>query len=96
MPQWQGKRTVTVVTACKACDGSPTFALNEVEVKQQEYENGVHYDLVEERLKDARYERPWLHSDEFESPRFFHVAVKLFLGIPVVGQPIASSGPEEP
>lgn len=97
MPQqWQGKRTIIVVSACMAADGTPDFALNEVEVTYEEYENGVHYDLVEDRLKDARYEEPWVHYDEIEAPRFLHVAVKLYLGIPVVGNSIAPSYPEEP
>ena len=56
--------------------------------------NGVSY--KEDRLKDARYDEPYIHYDEFDAPRFLHVAVKLFLGIPVVGQSINSSCPEEP
>src|ERR1700735_3974936 len=96
MAQWQGKRSLTVVSACMACDGTLTLALNEVEVTHEEYENGLHYDLVEDRLKDARYDEPYIHFDEFEAPRFLHVAVKLFLGIPVVGNCIGSSSPEEP
>jgi hypothetical protein len=42
MPEWQGKQPVAIVSACMACDGTPTFALNEVEVTHEEYENGVH------------------------------------------------------
>ena len=96
MAEWQGKRAVTVVSACHAYDGTPTFALNEVEVTYEEYKNGLHYDLVEDRLKDARYEPPYVHYNEFAAPRFLHVAVKLILGIPVVGSSIAPSCPEEP
>ncbi len=96
MSEWQGKRAVTVVSACHAYDGTATFALNEVEVTHEEYENGLHYELVEDRLRDARYAEPFSHYDEFAAPRFLHVAVKLFLGIPVVGNSIASSCQEEP
>ncbi|OAI47276.1 hypothetical protein AYO44_09855 [Planctomycetaceae bacterium SCGC AG-212-F19] len=75
MPEWQGNRLITVVSACMAADGTPTFALNEVEVRFDEYEKGVHYDLVEELLQVARYEEPYVHFDENEAPHFLIAAV---------------------
>lgn len=79
MIAWEGKRTVTVVSACRASDGRPTFALTEVEVTHEEYENGVHYDLVEDRLKDAGYEVPYLHFDETDAPSFLVAGVTAYL-----------------
>lgn len=95
MQQWQGKRKITVVTACMTRDGLPTFAVNEAEVRFEEYENGIHYYQVEADLMEAGYEEPFVHFDEFEAPRFLHVAVKLSLGIPVVGVPVNGTGPED-
>jgi len=40
----QGKRKITVVTACMNANGAPDFGFTEVEVTQEEAENGVHYD----------------------------------------------------
>jgi hypothetical protein len=81
MVPWQGKRKIAVVTACMASDGSPDFALTEVEVTHDEYENGVHYALAEDRLTDARYEEPYVHFDVVESPAFLHPAVREYLGV---------------
>ena len=82
MPYWEGKRALTVVSAWMARDGTPDFALNEVEVTHDEYENGVHYDFVEDRLKDAGYDEPYIHYDEFDTPAFLFPAVKQYLGAP--------------
>ena len=81
MPSWQGKCTIAVVTACVGADGVPTFAYTEVEVTHDEYENGVHYDLVEDRLADHRYEEPWVHFDTFDAPAFLHPAVRSYLNV---------------
>ena len=82
MPDWIGKRTVVVVTACMNADGTPDFALNEVEVSQEEYENGVHYLLADDRVADAGYDEPYVHFDEFEMPAFLHPAVRRHLNLP--------------
>jgi hypothetical protein len=74
--------TVTVVTACRNAAGSPDFALTVVRVTPAEFANGVHYDLVEERLAEAGYEKPWVHFDDHEAPRFLIPAVKQYLGLP--------------
>lgn len=95
MPPWQGTREITVVTACMTHEGLPAFAVNEAEVTFDEYENGIHYYHVEADLMEAGYDEPYVHFDEFEAPRFLHVAVKLSLGIPVVGHPINGTCPED-
>ncbi|OAI48218.1 hypothetical protein AYO44_07600 [Planctomycetaceae bacterium SCGC AG-212-F19] len=95
MTAWEGKRTITVVTACMTRDGLPTFVVNEAEVAFEEYENGIHYYIVEADLLEAGYDEPFVHFDEFEAPRFLHVAVKLSLGMPVVGNSIPHLSSEE-
>jgi hypothetical protein len=79
MPASTGQRTLTVVSACMTVAGSPTFALNQVEVTQEEYENGVQYSLAEVKLMDAGYEEPFVHFDETEAPAFLVPAVNKHL-----------------
>jgi hypothetical protein len=75
-----------------ARDGTPDFALNEVEVTHDEYENGVHYDLVEDRLKDADFDEPYLHYDQFDMPDFLLPAIKQYLGMTAdAAEPVALS-----
>ena len=81
MSPWHGKRTIAIVTACTSADGTADFAFTEVEVTHDEYENGVHYDLVEDGLTDTRYEAPFCHFDQFDAPEFLLPAVKQYLGI---------------
>lgn len=81
MPTWEGKQTVAVVSACMTRDGCPTFALNEVEVTQDEADNGIHYYLAEADLLEAGLEEPYVHFDDTESPAFLHPAVREFLGL---------------
>lgn len=92
MTKWEGKRSITVVTACTCSDGMPDFAITEVEVTHDEYENGVHYDLVEDRLTDDRYEEPWVHYDEFDAPAFLIPTVRDYLTVPTV---VEDQPPEE-
>jgi hypothetical protein len=82
MPNWEGKRTIAVVSACMNADGTPDFALNHVEVTLDEAENGIHYYLVEAELFEAGYEEPFVHFDADESPAFLHAAVRQYLGLP--------------
>lgn len=96
MVAWRGKRKLVVVTACVAADGCPVFALNTVEVTQQDFENGAHYDLVAEQLAEKDYEKPYLHFDEFEAPDFLIPAVQRYLGLPVsAADPIPTITEEE-
>ncbi len=74
------KRQVLVVSACMRRDGYPDFALNQVEVDDEEYVNGVHYLLVEELLAAAGYEEPYVHFADSESPAFLSPAVRQHLG----------------
>jgi hypothetical protein len=76
MAQWEGKRNIAIVTACMTAAGTPTFVMNEVEVTQDEAENGIHYYLVESELLIAGYEEPFVHFDEDEAPAFLHPAVR--------------------
>ena len=75
------KRNVTVVSAGMNQNGSPDFVLNEVEVDEDEYANGIHYDLADELLADAGYEEPYIHWDDHEAPDFLIPAVRQHLGI---------------
>ena len=92
MPYWEGKRALTVVSAWMARDGTPDFALNEVEVTFEEYENGAHYDYVVDRLRDDGFEEPWVHFDENDMPRFLLPGVKSYLDLPAsCTEPVALS-----
>jgi hypothetical protein len=73
------KRAIVIVTACMNRDGTPTFALNEVEATQAEIDNGIHYYLAEADLLQAGYEEPFVHFDETEGPAFLHPAVRRHL-----------------
>jgi len=75
------RHPVDVVTACMNRDGTPTFALNTVEVTPEEMANGIHYYFAEANLLEAGYEEPFVHFDEGESPAFLHAAVRQFLGL---------------
>ncbi len=75
------KRQVTVISACMRRDGYPDFALNQVEVDEEEYVNVVHYLLAEKLLAAAGYEEPYVHFSESESPAFLIPAVRKHLGI---------------
>ena len=61
MKSWQGYRQLAVVTAYMRPDGVPDFTLTEVKVTDDEYANGVHYDLVEAQLGERGFEEPLIH-----------------------------------
>jgi hypothetical protein len=79
MTPWPGLRSITVVSACMNANGCPDFAVTEVEVTHDEYENGVHYDLADAQLAEAGYEEPIVHFDSFEAPAFLLPAVRRYL-----------------
>jgi hypothetical protein len=58
------------------------WTCHRLEVTHEEYENGLHYSLVEDRLADAGYEEPFVHFDEAEAPAFLHPAVRQCLNVP--------------
>jgi hypothetical protein len=74
-----GKGTVAIVTACMRSDGLPDFALTEIQVSPEEYQNGVHYDRAEARLRERGYEEPFVHFEELEAPAFLLPAVRRYL-----------------
>jgi hypothetical protein len=80
MPQTQDKYPITIVSAVMRSDGFADFAINEVEVTQDEYENGIHLYIVEAELIKAGYDEPFVHYPEGESPPFLLPAVKDYLG----------------
>ena len=77
------KGPITLVTACMRADGLPAFALTQVEVSPEEYDNGIHYYLAEADLLEQGYEEPFVHFDENEAPPFLHGAVKEQLDLAV-------------
>jgi hypothetical protein len=74
-------RSVSIVTACMNSNGSPGFAITEVEVTQEEADNGVHYSLAEAQLLERGYEEPFVHFAQGESPDFLHPAVREHLDL---------------
>jgi hypothetical protein len=76
MPQSEGKRPITVVSACMKSSGTPELVLNQIEVTQDEEDNGIHYYLVEALLMEAGYEEPFVHFSESEAPAFLIPAVQ--------------------
>ncbi len=79
------KRPVTVVSACMRPDGYPDFALNQVEVDDDEYANGVHLLLAEALLAAAGFEEPYVHFPGPEAPAFLIPAVRQYLGLSMAG-----------
>jgi hypothetical protein len=79
MTNTPSKKQVTVVSACMRRDGYPDFALNQVEVDDDGYVNGVHYLLVEELLAAAGYEEPFVHFSSSEAPTFLIPAVREYI-----------------
>jgi hypothetical protein len=82
-------RPITIVSACMKPDGLPSFALNEVEVTQEQIDDGIHLYLVEAELLQNGYEEPFVHFDENEAPPFLHPAVRDYL----VSSPAAANSP---
>ena len=78
----QAKRRLTSVTACMRADGTPAFALTDVEVTPEERANGVHYYLAEADLLEGGYEEPFVHFDPAEAPPFLLPAVRRHLSRP--------------
>ena len=79
MTQFTDKHAVPIVTACMTKNGLPTFAMNTVEVTDDEIANGIHLYLVEADLLLAGYEEPFVHFPRDEAPPFLHPAVAEYL-----------------
>ncbi len=97
MTQWNGTRPLTIVSACMTRTGVPTFRLNQVEVTQEQEENGIQYYLAEAQLLEEGYEEPFVHFPEEEAPSFLIPAVRKYLGLSPTGiqQPIALTVSED-
>jgi hypothetical protein len=81
MSQLPPKKRIAIVTACTRADGLPDFAITNVEVTQEEYEHGVHYDLAEQLLAEQEYEKPFVHFDQTDAPAFLLPSVRQYLGL---------------
>lgn len=84
MQPWEGQRPLTVVTACLAADGTSAFALCEVHVTHEEYENGIHVYLAEGELLERGFDEPFVHFDDLNAPGFLLPAVRRHLGLATV------------
>jgi hypothetical protein len=79
MPHPEGKRAVTIVSAVMRPDGLPDFAVTQVEVTPDQYEDGIHLYLAEADLLTAGFEEPFVHFPDCEAPPFLLPAVKKHL-----------------
>lgn len=84
----QEKGTVTVVSACMRGDGLAEFAITEVEVTPDEFENGIHIDLVEKTLFLRGFEEPFVHFPDQDSPPFLLPAVREYLNAGAADTPV--------
>jgi hypothetical protein len=80
MPQTEGKRPVTVVSAVLRPDGRADFAVTRVAVTPEEYDNAIHLYLAEADLLKAGFEEPFVHFAEGEAPPLLLPAVRAYLG----------------
>jgi len=62
-------------------DGLPAFARTEVEVTDDQAENGVHYYLAEAELLEQGYEEPMVHFSADEAPAFLFPAIDEYLAV---------------
>jgi hypothetical protein len=74
-------RTIAIVTACMRADGLPTFVRTEVEVTDDQAENGIHCYLAEAQLLQHGFEEPMVHFPEDEAPAFLFPAVQESLAV---------------
>jgi hypothetical protein len=90
MPSAEEKRPVTVVSAVMTAAGLPAFALTEVEVTPEQYDNAIHLYLAEAELFEAGYEEPFVHFAGPEAPPFLVPVVRQHLGLDA---PVAAAPP---
>jgi hypothetical protein len=79
--RWNGKRAIVIVSACTSSDGTPEFALTTVRATCDQFNNGEHYELTEDKLVEQGYESPFVHFDEVDAPGFLLPAVRRYLGL---------------
>ena len=94
MTAWQGKRRLTIITACNR-SGFSTFARTEVEVTVEEYENGLHYDLAAKRLLDAGFKEPFVHYDSLEAGLLVAAITESMAAAMTLPDPIAEDPVDE-
>jgi hypothetical protein len=59
-------RTELVAIACTCSDGSPTLVTYKVELSEDDYQLGYHYDMAIAEAQDDRYEAPFVPFDNTE------------------------------
>jgi hypothetical protein len=92
MNQLNGKRPVVIISACMRPEGLPDFAVTQVEISQEEYENGVHYHLTDQSLMQRGYEEPFVHFADQEAPSFLRKAILKHLVPHTNGAPQKAAG----
>ena len=63
-----------VVVVCTASDGTPTAPTYRIEVTEEEYELGIHYDKAEEEALEENYEKPFTCFDNSEHDEIIRTA----------------------
>ena len=61
-------KEVRCVVACHDANGEPNFFFCVVKISEEEYENGVHYDMAAEAAEADGYEGPFVIYDENDPP----------------------------
>lgn len=70
-------KTFLIAVACRNSSGSADMPLFEVEVTQEGYDLGEHYELAESKAEDAGYEAPFLCYDHSEHSAIVVAAERL-------------------
>jgi len=75
-------RKEIVAIACISADGSPAVPFFEVEVTEEQYDLGIHYDMAIDKAIGEEYERPFVPFDTSELKRLISAGnlAKNFLG----------------
>jgi len=61
---------IRCVVSCRACDGTPDFFATTVEVDQDGYDEGEHYELAKEEAEEEGFEDVGIVYDENDGPDF--------------------------
>ena len=57
---------MTVAVACLNAAGCSDFFVTQVNVSQEQYEEGIHYDVAKEKAEENGYEGPFVCYDNYE------------------------------
>lgn len=74
-------KSIAIVTACMRPDGTPTFARTEVDVTDDQAENGIQYYLAEAELLEQGFDEPFVHFPQNDAPPFLFPAVEESLAV---------------